>query len=483
VYESLLKARRRELHRSAAEWFAGREAVLRAGHLDRAEDPTAPQAYLEAAQMQAAEFHYERALNLAGRGLELAAEQRDQFALTCFQGHMLNDLGSIPESIKAHEKALATAADDIQRCRAWIGLAAGMRILDKSDDALQTLEKAEAAAQANGLALERAQIHHLRGNIFFPTGNVDGCLEQHELALKFAREADSPECEARALSGLGDVGYAQVRMVSANEYFGRCVALCREHGFGRIEVANLGMVAFARMFLNDLRGALEQSLAGVEAARQVGHQRAEIIARNAAGYASLEMGDTERVKQHFEEVLTLARRLKAKRFEPLALLTLGKVAFGEGNHQEALELVEEALQVTRDDGMKFSGPRVLAGLAQIADDSGRREDALAEAEKILQDGCLSHNYLWFYRDGMDVVLGLDAWDEAERYAAALEDYTRPEPLPWSDFFIARGRALAAHGRGDRSDALSKRLQELRGEAERVGFGLALPAIEQALAGR
>ena len=30
-------------------------------------------------------------------------------------------------------------------------------------------------------------------------------------------------------------------------------------------------------------------------------------------------------------------------------------------------------------------------------------------------------------------------------------YTRPEPLPRSNFFIGRGRALAAHGRGSRDD--------------------------------
>src|SRR5262249_45653739 len=34
------------------------------------------------------------------------------------------------------------------------------------------------------------------------------------------------------------------------------------------------------------------------------------------------------------------------------------------------------------------------------------------------------------------------WDSVEHYAAMLEDFTRAEPLPWSDLFIARGRALA-----------------------------------------
>ena len=39
VYDTLLKARRRELHRRAAAWFAERDLTLHAEHLDRAEDP------------------------------------------------------------------------------------------------------------------------------------------------------------------------------------------------------------------------------------------------------------------------------------------------------------------------------------------------------------------------------------------------------------------------------------------------------------
>ena len=60
-----------------------------------------------------------------------------------------------------------------------------------------------------------------------------------------------------------------------------------------------------------------------------------------------------------------------------------------------------------------------------------------------------------------------------RYAAALEDFTRPEPLPWSEFFIAHGRALAACGRGRRDAALRAEIQWLRSEGERQGLRIAL----------
>ncbi len=69
----------------------------------------------------------------------------------------------------------------------------------------------------------------------------------------------------------------------------------------------------------------------------------------------------------------------------------------------------------------------------------------------------------------------------ERYAEALKAFTSIEPLPRTDFFIARGRALAAFGRGIRDDATMQELQRLRGEAERVGFKTALSALDKALA--
>jgi hypothetical protein len=54
-------------------------------------------------------------------------------------------------------------------------------------------------------------------------------------------------------------------------------------------------------------------------------------------------------------------------------------------------------------------------------------------------------------------------------------------LPWSDFVVARGRALAAFGRGGRDAALMAELSRLRDEGTHLGFLIALPAIEAACA--
>jgi class 3 adenylate cyclase/tetratricopeptide (TPR) repeat protein len=143
IQSSLLKGRARALHRRAAEWYAERDPVLYAQHLDRAEDPEAPRAYLDAAREQADAYHFERALELVVRGLEVAGNdvagtdvagtevggtevggtETDAFALTSMRGELLHDLGSIDESIEAYRAALEIADDDTKRCLAWIGVA------------------------------------------------------------------------------------------------------------------------------------------------------------------------------------------------------------------------------------------------------------------------------------------------------------------------------------------------------------------------
>jgi class 3 adenylate cyclase/tetratricopeptide (TPR) repeat protein len=480
AYSSLLKARKRELHLQAAGWFAGQDPALRAQHLDRAEDPGAPRAYLEAAEAQAAAFHYERALSLIERGVALANAPADQFALTCAKGQILHDLGSIPESIEACKSAIELATDDAERCRALIGLAAGMRIIDQYDDAFAALDDAEAAASHLGLTLELAQVHHIRGNLYFPLGKIEDCRKEHGISRNFAREAQSPEAEARALSGLADAEYARGRMITAYNQFQRCVELCREHGFGRIEVANLPMLGFTGYFHRTIEFAVEDCLAAVEAAQRVGHHRAELLAQSLGYYTFFELGDMDRVKAYIEKAQALVRRLGARRFEAQNLVWKARVMNVEGQQPEALKLLEQALEISRKTGIGFNGARVFSSMAFVTDDPDRQRSALEEGESILRAGATSHNHFWFYRDAMEVSLRAGDWDEVERYAQALEDYTRSEPLPWSDFFIARGRTLSAYGQGRRDAEVLQELRRLREEAERVGLKTALPALDAAL---
>jgi class 3 adenylate cyclase/tetratricopeptide (TPR) repeat protein len=479
IYDTLLRSRRRDLHRRAADWFSDRDPTLWAEHLERADDTRAPQAYLEAARVQALEYRTDRALRLVERGLALAKEPGNVSSLSLLRGQLLHDLGSIPESIAAFEQALSAADDNIHRCRAWLGLAAGMRVIDRFEEAFVLLDKAATVAANENLAAESARIHHLRGNLCFPLGRLDECLKEHQRALDLAREARAPEMEARTLGGLGDAEYARGRMISAGRNFNRCVELARECGAGRIEVANLSMVAHTQVYLNDFPGALATSQAAVDLAARVGHHRAEIIAHNAACKVFRSIGEFTHAKAHAERALDLARQLGARRFEAVSLNDLAMAIRPESTLSEALDLLHRALAICRETGISFMGPWILGHLAAATRDPAARRAALAEGEEILQKGAVGHNHLWFLRYAIEASLDSREWESAERYSGALEAYTRPEPLPWSDFCIARGRALAAFGRGERCAALTAEIRRLRGDAERLGLKITLPLRDAA----
>jgi hypothetical protein len=72
----------------------------------------------------------------------------------------------------------------------------------------------------------------------------------------------------------------------------------------------------------------------------------------------------------------------------------------------------------------------------------RAKEMLAQGEALLASGCVSHNYLEFYRLAMEFHLRHGEYREMRRHAAALTEYTREEPLPWSEIVVRRGEWLA-----------------------------------------
>jgi class 3 adenylate cyclase/tetratricopeptide (TPR) repeat protein len=481
VYTSLLTARRRELHRSAAEWYGERDLVLRAEHLDRADDPGAAAAYLDAAEGQTAAFHFDAALSLTDRGIELAEDTATKCDLICLRGDALRNMGATEESIATFEMALGTAHDDARRCRAWIGMAEGLRVADRHASALEILEKADAVASRQGLTSERAQIHYLRGNVYFPLGNIDGCLREHEKALSFAREVGSPEGEALALSGLGDAYYLRGHMQTACEKFRACIEVCHEYGYGRIEVANRHMVGWTRIHLMEFAAGLEDALESAKMAAEVNHHRAEVLGLLLAGQIELETGRFVEAQEHLERSIELARKMSASNFKAQGLLMLARLSAAQGRQQEARDFVQRATGVVREIGMTFIGPAILAVGARLTEDARERKKALQEAESILDSGCVAHNHFWFAQIAIEDSLAKGEWEEVERYATRLESYTREQPMAWPDFTIARGRALAAWGRGEQDTKLINVLTRLKKDAEQVGLSSALPAINRALA--
>ena len=480
VYGSLLRARRNEFHLAAAGWFADKDLSLHAEHLECAGHKGAAQAYLHAAEAQQAALRFESAQRLAESGLVLADNTETSFALYCLLGELLREMGEPEKSIEAYQEALSRHSDNTEKCITLLGIAEGKRIIDSTDEALDLVAEAQPIAESNNLIDILMRLHHLRGNLLFPKGDIAGCEDGHRQSIEYARQIGSTEGEAKGLGGLGDAAYVAGRMRTSHDMLLRCVEISRANGYARTEVANAAQICHTKLYLLELHEMLEQGRETVDAARRVGHERAEMNAAAAALFAAVELCDWSSVDALCEHVKDLGEKLGAARLIQEGMSFKSIYLNAVGRHEEALESINQAIFGARKLGMSFGGPRMLGRLARITLDKKEQDKAIAEAEDIIAGGCVGHNQPFFYRDAIEVMSQRKDWDQVQRHADALEAFSAQEDLPWSNFYVARARALEARYSDDRGAQSSAVLQTLRNDAMRFGLKASLPAIDQAL---
>jgi tetratricopeptide (TPR) repeat protein len=452
--------------------------VLRAEHLDLAEDPRAPQAYLEASRRQASIFRLDQASDLALRGLAVASVRRDRIALALQAGNLQLDAGRGEDALEAYRVALASGAADTDRLRALIGCAAANRLLAKLDDAFAALSDAEPAARADANSRALAEIHYLRGNLHFARGEIDVCRNEHASALDVALRLGSPEWRARALSGLADAQYMDCRMATALSHFSECVELCDAVGLARIAVPNRVMVGHCRIYVCEFDAALEDMRRALEAARRIGNSHAEMFALQSTGLCLTGAGRHNETTEIQAEALEQARKLKARRYEAIILAVCAEGALVAGRAAEALSLARSGLEASDETSPGFVGPILFGLLAILERGPAAQETALAAGESLLAKGAVGHNHFWFRRYAIERALFAGDWDAADRHAEALLKRTALEPLSYSSYLARRGQLLARMGRGAASESDSRELYELRSSA--AATGLRLDALSEAM---
>jgi tetratricopeptide (TPR) repeat protein len=480
TYSSLLKQQRIKWHRQAASWYVERDLILHAEHLEYAGDAAAPSAYCSAAHEQFNLFRLERALQLVHAGLNIAPDA-DSFELKCLEGQLLRLLGSTPESIMAYRAASQIAADGVALCRALVGVAEGLKISGAHEQLFNVLAEAEELARDHSLSLEMAKILTLRAGVLFFKGDNEACLDASSAALKYAHDSKSTETIAQALSCLADAEYNRGRFESAYQYFDECIEFARKHGFGRVIAANLSMRGYISHFRNDVEAKISDYHEALDLAMKTRDLRSEFMALTG-GMFWIEMGDLEKGMDWLDRGFAIVLKLGSKLFEAEYLFFFAKIAHLQGDSDLARKHALKSVSILREaeSGMSYRGPTALGIYALTLDDSDLRHEVLQEAENLLAGDCLDHNYLDFYEDAMQVCLQSGEWDEVDRYAQALEEYTAAEPITRCKLFIDRGRVLADHGRGNRSPEVIQELRRLQEETSRAQLKFALPEIEAAL---
>ena len=176
----------------------------------------------------------------------------------------------------------------------------------------------------------------------------------------------------------------------------------------------------------------------------------------------------------------MIERLGAHRFEAQVRACAAVMAARDGDAAAALALADRAVAICRQHGMAHIGPFALGVRALAEPDPQARRQWLRESEAQLDGGAVSHNHLWLREIAIETSLDLADWDAVDAACARLAAYTAREPVPYWDGVIARGAALARHGRGERSAELATELRHLRDDAVAAEMHVAARRLDRVL---
>jgi DNA-binding SARP family transcriptional activator len=480
VYGSLLRSLKRDWHARAALWFEHLDHGLEADHLAAAGDPGAARAYLRAAAQQQRAHRLEGALNHALRARETAVHAVDLFESCAVLGDVYLAKGRTDDAIAAYRESIDLAATGAARARAWLGLAASLRICDRYDEALAALNHAERGAALDADPRVLAQLWTLRGNLHFPRGELDECLAAHREARRYAEESGSPDDLARSLGGLGDAHYQRGRMRTARAQFSECVALCEQNGLAGLRLAYLPMLAVTAAYMGEFNLALAVAGESASLAKAIGDPRAELLGLSIRGNVELMRGEPASALEACARSTQLAHEMGAKRFEAEGMVLQALALRQFGRRDEAHALAARGADLAREVCPTYCGPWAYAALALLTEDSAACRALLDEGEHVLRRGCVSHNHLDFRPIAIDVCLRHGDLAAALRHADELERYTLAEPLPPSSFYVLRARLLVETRAPSRDASLTSRLTAALESAEDLQLRAAAVDLKRAL---
>ena len=474
VYRCLLRSRRRALHGKAAEWFRDRDLVLRAEHLENAEDKGAAEAFYRAAEQSAFDYDYEQALALADRGLAVSSRGKVGFQLRYLKGELLALLGRHDASNKAFSDALKGLRNRRPRCAVLVNMARNSSFLDKPKLARPVLKQAEEIALALGDPKLLSASYRVRGALEHSLGNVGTCILYNERAYDMALQSESSESISEALRGLGLAYYARGWTTTAQEKFQECIAYSTKMGLERTAIQIMHMTAWHEFLSLRLEDALDVGRQTCAAGVRIRDSRTVMNGGRMQCYVLLEQGKWPEAEACLDENLQLSQSLHALRYEPVVRALRAKVLARRGELDEAESEIQRAYELSRQLDERWVGPTVLGCYAAIARTPRKQDWALHKGAAILKKGCGSHNYFLFYRDAINIRLMRGDWQGARDYADAIQSYAAEEPTGWSDFYIAKARTVAGLGERPDDEALRKDLADLKRRAATAGM---VPEVE------
>jgi predicted ATPase/class 3 adenylate cyclase len=362
VYNLMLFAQRRQLHRAVAEWYERAYTdepwlyPLLAYHWSKADNPIRALDYLQKAGTHALGIYalreartlFAQAVALAGDMRADAPEQaqRRSMTLTRLMGETHHLLGELASARVCFSQSLALALLLGERKGASDALSRLGRLntdVGAYSEAREQLEESLALARELGDRAGLAHVLNNLGNVAVRQGAYAEAERYYQEGLAIATELGDRSDMAFMLNGLGNIAIDQREYAEAEYCYREALALRRALGDrwgAAASQANLGWLAHLQRRFAEARAIYEESL-GIY--RAIGDQRGAALALVNLGFTVWEQGDVDASAGFLYEALRLAMSVGAT---PLALEALAGVArlrAHEGHLEHAAELLGLAL--------------------------------------------------------------------------------------------------------------------------------------------
>jgi tetratricopeptide (TPR) repeat protein len=174
------------------------------------------------------------------------------------------------------------------------------------------------------------------------SGLIDAARVDLESGLAVARRLNNRLWEGGILANLGNVQYAQGRLVEASASYEAGIQIAREIGNRQWEgnaLCNLGLMCQLQGDADAARRHLEGSL---QVARQIGHVRLEEVTRFNLGITEQQAANFDAAQQHFGSALRIAQTLRDERSCSQIVGFLGLLQCQRGNPVEGRSLIAQS---------------------------------------------------------------------------------------------------------------------------------------------
>jgi class 3 adenylate cyclase/tetratricopeptide (TPR) repeat protein len=364
VYNLMLFAQRRQLHRAVAEWYERAYAddltwlyQLLAHHWRGASVPTRAIGYLERAGQRSlaisavreARTQFTQALELLG---DIAADSapdapRHMITLNRLLGDAERMLGNLTAAREAAVRSLNLARDagdsasmiDALSLLGWMASDMG-----EFESAQLFLDESVAQARAVGDTSRTAQALSHMANNSIRIGQYDEAERAFQQALALFSEVDDPGGMAQVLNGLGNLSVDRRQLDTALYCYQESLLIRREMGdrWGQaICLNNLGWVAHLQGDLGDAVARYEESMA---LSRAMGDRRGTAVALNNLAFTAIARDDAAAAARYLAEGLRLALAVGVVPLQLELLVGVARLLVRAGQRERAAELLGLALR-------------------------------------------------------------------------------------------------------------------------------------------